>query len=483
VADSSKPTMTRRTAVQAVGAVGLGMLAPVPPHAEAARGDAPPTEPADARQIIRDRVFDTPMVDTHEHLLEESERLQGPAHPRVRCDDWALLLSHYLNSDLLVAGMPQAQLDRLLSPDITPLDKWALLEPHWPAVKNTGYAQAVRLAMRELYEVPDLSADTVAAVQAGYEKTRRPGFYHHLLTKVAKLESVQVNNLTGEPFKRSVMPTLLMQDLSILGMVRGPDIAKHSEPTGIEVKDLSDWHRVVRWWFDQYGRYAVAVKSQHAYQRDINYARVEAEQVEAIFKKVIEGARLRPDEQKQLEDHLFWYAVDQATAHDLPVKLHTGYYAGQNHMPLARLRDNIASACELCRLSPQTRFVFMHLGYPYYEETLALAKHWTNAYVDMCWAWIINPIAAKDYLKKHLVTAPLNKLFPFGGDYLPVEPVVGHAIMARQGITQALSELVEENWLTLDDALQIIDPLLHGNARQLFNLEQKTKILRQAPWL
>ena len=30
--------------------------------------------------------------------------------------------------------------------------------------------------------------------------------------------------------------------------------------------------------------------------------------------------------------------MDQATAHSLPVKLHTGYYAGQNSMPLSRLR-------------------------------------------------------------------------------------------------------------------------------------------------
>ena len=156
-----------------------------------------------------------------------------------------------------------------------------------------------------------------------------------------------------------------------------------------------------------------------------------------------QGTADRPD-RKPLEDHLFWQAVDQATAHGLPVKLHTGYYAGENSMPLARLRLNAGSAAELCRLSPDTKFVFMHICYPYYEEMLALTKHYTNAYIDMCWSWIINPLAAKDYLKKHIVTAPVNKLLPFGGDYTPVEPVLGHAIIARRGITQALAELVEK---------------------------------------
>jgi predicted TIM-barrel fold metal-dependent hydrolase len=179
---------------------------------------------------------------------------------------------------------------------------------------------------------------------------------------------------------------------------------------------------------------------------------------------------------------LFWYAVDQATRYDLPVKLHTGYYAGQNSMPLARLARNAGSATELCRLSPDTKFVFMHICYPYYEELLAVAKQWTNAHVDMCWSWIINPVAAKDFIKKFIVTAPVNKVLPFGADYIPVEPVLGHAVMARRGIAQALAELVEEEWLSLADALDLVDPILHGNARRLFNLEAKTRALNSALW-
>jgi hypothetical protein len=86
------------------------------------------------------------------------------------------------------------------------------------------------------------------------------------------------------------------------------------------------------------------------------------------------------------------------------------------------------------------------------------------------------------YFKKHIVTAPANKLLPFGGDYIPVEPVLGHAILARRGIALALSELVEERWLKLNDALDLVDPILHGNARQIFRLAEKTETLRRAAW-
>ncbi|MCX5644086.1 MAG: amidohydrolase family protein, partial [Phycisphaerae bacterium] len=393
----------------------------------------------------------------------------------------SLLLSHYLNSDLLVAGMPKTAYDTFFSRDTDPVDKWRFLEPYWAAVKNTGYGQAVRIAMQQLYGVDELSAGTVKKVQAAYEETRRAGFYRRVLCDQAKIESCQVNYL-GRPFGESDMPTLLMQDLSIVGMFAWPDLNGFGKPTGIDVTSLADWHRVIDWWFDKYGRYAVAVKSQNAYSRDIDYEQVPAEKAEVIFKKRLANESLTGEERKALEDHLFWYAVKKATEHKLPVKLHTGYYAGQNSMPLDRLSHNAGSAANLCRKAPETRFVFMHICYPYYEELLAVAKQYTNAYIDMCWSWIINPVAAKDFLKKFLVTAPANKILTFGGDYIPVEPVLGHAVIARRGIALALSELVEEGWLSLADAMDLIDPIMHNNARQIFNLAEKTRVLQNVPW-
>ena len=111
-----------------------------------------------------------------------------------------------------------------------------------------------------------------------------------------------------------------------------------------------------------------------------------------------------------------------------------------------------------------------------------MAKHYSNAYVDLCWAWIINPLATKDFLKKCLVTVPAHKVLTFGGDYIPVEPVVGHAIMARRGISLALAELVEEGWLDFEETPELVESLMRGNARALFRLSEKERSLAGAPW-
>ena len=112
-----KPRISRRIALRNLGALGGAFLTlgadqqPTQAGSGALR-PAKPLKSGNARKQIFEKVFSTPMVDTHEHLPDESQCLQrnGPGSPR--CNDWALLFSHYLDSDLLTAGMPKADLDR-----------------------------------------------------------------------------------------------------------------------------------------------------------------------------------------------------------------------------------------------------------------------------------------------------------------------------------------------------------------------------------
>jgi hypothetical protein len=52
---------------------------------------------------------------------------------------------------------------------------------------------------------------------------------------------------------------------------------------------------------------------------------------------------------------------------------------------------------------------------------------------------------------------------------------------ARRAIAIALTELVQEGWMGLEKALVVIDPVMHGNARMLFRLQEKEAALAKAP--
>jgi predicted TIM-barrel fold metal-dependent hydrolase len=424
------------------------------------------------RDALRERAAATLFVDTHEHLLEERTRLAGPgAHDLQPCDDAALLFFHYARDDLWSAGMPPEAQAAFYAPDRDPGEKWPLVEPYWRRARHTGYLRAIAETVRLLYGVEELDAASFVRVGERMRAEAVPGFYRRVLRQAAGVELCQVNSLQARAFQETEYPDLLQQDLSLVPFSTGLDraaVEALSQRSGLPVGSLGDWHRTVDWAFATYGPRADAVKSQAAYQRRLDYDDVPAADASPLFDRLLKGETLTGAERKVLEDHLMRRCVAKAVEHDLPIKLHCGYYAGTDRMPLERVRRNAADLCPLLRDYPEARFVLMHVGYPYQDEYVALAKHYRNVTVDLCWAWIVSPAACVRFVKEFLLGAPSNKLLTFGGDYTTVESVVGHAALARQGLVQALAELVDEGWLREGDAVALVEPLMRGNAGELF---------------
>ena len=423
---------------------------------------------------IEQRVNDTRLIDTHEHLVEESTRLAGTG-PMVPCQDFAYLFSFYAEQDLVSARMSPHQVqNKLLSPSTDLDEKWRLFKPYYERSKNTGYFLASRLSLIDLYGEEDLTDENYVRVSEKVRARVKKGFYKEIIQDIAGVESCQVNSLEAV-FMESEHPTLLFQDLSFVPMSTRLDVPRLCKESNLPAGTLAEWHQVVDWYFETFGPRAIAVKNQSAYERRLNYENVDAQTAAPLFTRYVKGEELDAAETRALQDHLFHYCIARATDFRLPVKLHTGFYARNDYMPLARVSRNASDLCPVLERYPDTTFVLMHIGYPYQDEMIALAKHYRNAYIDLCWSWIINPAASVRFLKEMLMAAPASKLFTFGGDYAPVEPIVGHAKIARRGIAQAMSELVQEDWLAARDAPSIIERIMRGNQYEVFRIEEKTR--------
>jgi len=418
------------------------------------------------KKLIENKVFETPFIDTHEHLVEESERLDC-IDPIIPCDDWALLLNHYFSFDLISAGISKSERDRLFSNEISPVDKWNILDEYWPYLKNTVSGLVFRNTIRTLYGIDEISAETINEIQVRYEKTRKKGFYRHIIQDLANIKHCHVHSPV-KACRGSETSDILYHDIVLNGLIQVSQ-NPYTITDNFNIKTLSDWHALIDLWYSDYNQIAKGVKIGNAYFRRLNFERLEASEVENIFQNKINSQTISPVDEKKLQDHLFWYAVDKATIYGLPVKMHTGQWAMNNVMNMQWVKDNPADCASLCRQSPNTKFIFYHICYPYYEEMLSLAKNYSNAYIDMCWSWSINPVAAKDFLKKFILTVPNNKILTFGGDDKIVENLIGHSIIARKGISQALSELVNDNWIMINDALNLIEYLMFRNAENLFD--------------
>jgi uncharacterized protein len=120
----------------------------------------------------------------------------------------------------------------------------------------------------------------------------------------------------------------------------------------------------------------------------------------------------------------------------------------------------------------------MHIAYPYGAEVTALAKHYANVYVDLCWAWSIDPYTAADFVRRFIHAVPINKLFVFGGDTGWPSASVAYARQARRGFTRALQAEVDAGYLTEKQAIDLATRLMQTNQRACFDLEGTRAALR-----
>ncbi len=463
-------TMDRRTFMGAAGtalALGAGGSTAEPVSAT--------TAPL-AATGIRALVDRTPLIDTHEHLLAEPDRIAHVDGGDGRTgSDFGILMSHYTDSDLQVSGLSADDYRKLTTHGLTPREKWNLVAGAYERCRHTGYQICVRETVRALFGEDDIRESNCEKISRRLREGVKPGFYRHILRDVANIEHAQVNCLQNPILRQSEPATdLLSFDLTTVNLATNVQIsALRQAAGGAEVATLQQAHAAIDRAFSTLGPRAIAVKDQCAYWRPLDFVDVSDAEAAPIFARFARDERsVRSAERKALQDNLFRRCLRRATEQKLPIKLHTGYYAGMGGMDLSVVRNNMAEAARLAREFPGTTFVLMHMAYPYQHELTALCKHYRNIYADMCWAWIIDPASATRFLKEFLMAAPACKLLTFGGDFMPVELVVGHARVARKGIALALTQLVQEGWLAESDVPALVERIMRGNAREIFDLKR-----------
>jgi hypothetical protein len=414
----------------------------------------------------------TPWIDTHEHLIEERHALSVAPYEfavwrgvsEAVVPGWVRLLQGYAMSDLISAGLPPAAALRVAADDLDPREQWELLDPFLAACRSTGFVRAAEASALRLFGLP-LRADTCAEIDAQMRALARPGYYRATLRDAAGIERCHVNSLDADPFCESAMPDLLQQDLSLVPLVLGchPSL---EERTGIDVMTLDDYLAVIRWCFERYAPRAIAVKCPWAYVRPLAVEPT-ADPPDRAFLRLRRG-EASATERRAVEDFLFDHCIGLATAHGLPVKLHTGYLASNGLPALRHLTTHVADLVDVILRHPHATFVLMHMAWPHQEQLLALVKHFPNVVVDLCWAWSLAPLAAVEFAQRFLTCAPATKLLCFGGDAVTPEAVVGHSVLARRGLAAALNGLIDRAWLTEAEALDLVPVLMHGNAERLF---------------
>ena len=415
------------------------------------------------------RFVDTsPMIDTHEHLLPEARFVtEGP-------DVLQHLFDSYVMHDLRSAGATEDQVKALLySRKVSVTERFKPIEPAWQRCRHTGYGQAVRIMAERLFGMDEITPNAIETAEARNAELRTPGGRLRVLRDMARLDHVQIDNF-AVPAPDESGPSFFLYDLSWVGFANGQiDATQIEKRCGEGVRDLPSLRRAIEATFARYAPLAIAVKTQHAYSRTLAWRERDDAAAAAVLERSLRGDKLGTDDQLCLGDWCLARGVEQAIEHELRVKIHTGYYAGNGYMGARFGIDGIRAGqlAPLLAKYPAARFVLMHMAYPFDDELVAIAKHYPNVVVDLCWAWSIAPDAAAAFVRRMIHAVPSNKLFAFGGDTGWPGSSLAYSIQARQWLTRALQAEVDERLLTEAEAIELARRMMLDNQRDVFDID------------
>jgi len=423
---------------------------------------------------ILDWINTLEIIDTHEHLPEESKR---PENTDV-LSEW---LIHYFSSDIVSAGLSYDTLKLIRNSEVDIQKRWQIVEPYWQAAENTGYGRALSIAARDIYGIKDINASTLVELNNRFKMTRQKGNHYDFVLKKKSRISLFIRDSLPEFCEEN--SDLFVHSMRIDRFVfpeNYEQIKKIASQIDLEVYSLEDWMNVLQSYIEKFfnkeDNRVICLKCGLAYQRNLDFCRVERSCAEKAFKSFI-GKKTESQQEKllsrrKLSDWMMNFICSLAHEKKLTIQFHTGIQEGNGNI---LSNSNPLLLSELFINYPNANFDLFHMGYPYVMETGTLAKMFRNVFIDMCWAHIISPEAAKRALIEWLDAVPANKISAFGGDYCFVDGVYGHQYIARENVAKALAIKVADKSISLKRAEELAEWLFVKNPVRIFPLEKFLK--------
>ena len=361
----------------------------------------------------------------------------------------------------------------------------------WPDMKKAlainahhAYYRPILEALRDLYgmapdeELNDGNVERISKAMNAAHK--RPGYYEEVFD-IANL--AHLVDLDGGDRGQSEMPGPRWHSMwNIDGLVYLDGFDKKAKAWSIDstqkhfkvtLKDLAQMEKLITEEISAYfKRGGVGLKSTSAYFRKLNFdLNVKREDAEAAFTKVLAHQELDEKERKTLQDFLMLHVLDTVNLLKKPIQFHTGNQQNwnivENSNPL-ELNNLFYSG----RFS-EARFVLLHGGYPYTQESITLARYYKpTVSLDLAWMALFSPAAAKATLSQAMDMLDGTQLM-FGTDTANLEEMYGCIKFTRRIMAEVCAEKIESGFWTEPVALQAARRVLYQNAVDMYGLDPK----------
>ena len=409
------------------------------------------------------------MTAIHEFVHEQATFETHDHQPGYSAHDWSAVsfreFDGYARADLAVAMGPAFSEEQL--------DDTNAFFRVWPHVRTTGYGRAIELGIAQLcgMELTRDTADAVTQWLRDFTSERSAAEVYRACFEAANIvgavnDILPSSELTTARMEGSEYPDFFRfaPRLDMVLAIDSADTVRQIESfLDCSIASLGELEQAMEQLVSNAmaGGRVAALKIGVAYKRTLDFGEVPRQTASTVFDNLMRG---NATDLKPLQDYCFHRYLRCALDHDLPVQIHTGYLAGLN----SDIRQGDPSPLvPIFMKYPDLRFDLFHASWPYSEFIGAVGKEFPNVWLDLCWAWAMNPVQMERILDEWLAAVPNNKILGYGSDTTTPFAVVGYAQQAREGIAAVLERKIARGEYDEAAARHVATRIMHDNAAEL----------------
>ena len=416
---------------------------------------------------IREFIATTGIVDVHEHHIPEILLNRDISLLQLFQQSYAgwtqarpyPLPSETRASDPMLAGAAPTT--------------WTALAPYLANSGSSSFVRNLVRAVTELYGIGEgaITRENWEALDAAVRRRHQEADWPRQVLQRAGIERV-ITDPYSDPLldARGVFGQNYCSVLRINALACGwhPESRDHNgnrgqallRRLGLEPGSFDDYLAALEKLVDSLAsRHQVALKNALAYDRDVAFDAPD----EALARQAWGKAAPGPAERKAFSDFVVDRLCQLAGERDLPVQMHLGTALIRGSHPL--------KAAGLIERHPRTRFLLMHLGYPWSRDLLGLAFVYRNIWLDLTWSLLLSPSHFKLALHEAIEVLPDESRMMLGGDNWHVEETYGTLMLARQLVGEVLEEKLAAGYFRRADAERLAAKILRENALRFFRLK------------
>jgi hypothetical protein len=189
------------------------------------------------RELVR-QLGDLWVIDAHEHLADEAERLSATV-------DASSAFGWYPKWPVQAAGMTPAEYSTWQNLALPLDERWAVFSRYLPMIRTTTFVRSVLLGIRELYGFEDVTDANYREVSRAMQAANSPGIYRRVFRDRARIAAALSQAFT-EPLPAPGSFRIPQRWFDFFSAAAGPDrLTRMESALGRPIRSLKAYIEAV----------------------------------------------------------------------------------------------------------------------------------------------------------------------------------------------------------------------------------------------